>query len=380
MIRSRRWRRHRRLAPPLALLGATFAMGAAAISLGAAGTGRAPAPVAVPPPSTATPAALGSGPHASSVGVNLAIRGIPAIGQPAFSGRLGTAGTQDASDRADYSHDPDHVKSLVTVAKPSGRTSGGAWAATSAPNAFGMALSPRGPELLRIATLHTDARCRPPQVRTTLTKPTVAGVPITAGETQVPVTGAQLGYGRVSTGLLIVRMTRVQRTTSNTAEARAEITIDGTLFGESTRIYSGRIARLVLGDVQAQCPGTASSPEPADLIVRKTVDKARVHVGGPVRYTLTAQNDGGTSMDARFEDDMTRLLRHGVYNADATASKGRLTYQRPRLTWTGHLSPGQEAKITFTITARRVGKMRNVVVWDTPSNRAITQVLPKHAK
>ncbi|WP_051467412.1 DUF11 domain-containing protein [Actinomadura oligospora] len=376
MILSRRWRRHRHLIPPLALFGGTLAMGAAAIGFGAAsgpGPGRTPERMAAPPPPTATPAALRSGPHASSVGVNLTVQGIPAIGQPAFTGRLGTADARDSSGRADYSHDPDHVKSLVTVAKPSGGTSGGAWTAT---NAVGMSLTPRGPELLRIATLRTDARCRPPHVRTTLTKPTVAGIPITDGEKRIPVTGAQLGYDRVSTGVLDVRMTRVQRTTPTTAEARAEITIDGTLFDQNARIYSGPIAHLVLGDVQAQCPGGA--PEPADLRVRKTVNKTSVHVGGTVRYTLTAENDGGTLMDARFQDDMTRLLRHAAYNTDATATKGRLTYRRPHLTWTGHLTPGQKAKITFTVTARRPGKLRNIVTWNTPPGRLVTRVIPTH--
>ncbi|MFC5187675.1 DUF7927 domain-containing protein [Actinomadura harenae] len=389
MILSRRWRRHRHLAPPLALLGATLAMGAAVITLGAAGTGHPPAyPPVTPSATTSSSTALRPGPYASLVAVNLTVHGVPAIGQPAFAGRLGTADTEDAADgrRADYSHDPDHVKSLVTVAKPSGGTSGDAWDATSDTDAFGMALAPRGPELLRIATLRTDARCRPPRTRNTLTEPTIAGIPIGDGAKRVPVTGAQLGYDRVSTGVLNVTMTRVQRTTPATAEARAEIAIDGTLYDETSRIYSGPIARLVLGDVHAQCTGASPSstprptPRPAELSVRKTVDKDHVRAGGVVRYTLTVENDGGKPMDAHFVDNMARILRRGDYNGDATATRGRVAYLRPRLTWTGRLAPGQKAKVTFTATARRVGTMRNVVIWGAPSGHVVTKVIPRRPR
>lgn len=382
MILSRRWRRHRRLAAPLAVLAGTFVMGGATIGLAVAGNGSAPTLLPATMTAPTTSAAFRGEPRASDIGVALTVTGIPAIGQPAFSGRLGTATSGDATDRraSDYSHDPDSVKSLVKVANPSGGASGdtvsGAWDATSDPNALALALHRGGPELLRIPNLHTYVRCQPPhapQVQNHVTAPTFADVPITDGENSIRTTGERLGYDRVSHAVLGVAMTRVRRTTPNTAaESRVEIAVDGTLFDRDTQIYSGPIARLVLGDVRAHCPGDtaalppAHTPSPGVLKIRKTADKRHVRVGGTVRYTFIAQNTGESPMDAHFTDDLTKLLRHGTYNHDATATRGKTAYTKSHLTWTGRLTPGQKAQITFTATAHTPGKMHNVTVTRNP--------------
>src|SRR4029077_10288575 len=39
-----------------------------------------------------------------------------------------------------------------------------------------------------------------------------------------------------------------------------------------------------------------------------------------------------------------------AYNNDAAATRGAVTFTSPTLTWTGDLTPGQAATITFTVT------------------------------
>ncbi|MCP2340752.1 DUF11 domain-containing protein [Actinomadura rupiterrae] len=392
------------LAAPLAAAVAAIAMAAATIGLAVATTGSATGSAPASAPGSALASARRAGPRSSTVGVNLDVTGIPAIGQPAFTGRLGTATTGDATERdqADYAHDPDGVKSLVTIANPSGSTSGntavGAWDATSDPNVFAMSLKPGAPQVLDVAAVHTYAQCEPPhapQVQNYVTAPTFAERLLADGENSVDVTGAQLGYPDVTTGTLKVTMTRVQKTTPDTAaEARVVFDIEGTLNGARGVLYRGPIAKVVLGDVRAQCTGMSPNPAPGELVVHKSVDKRYVRVGDTVRYTITAQNVGGTTMLAHFTDDMSKVLKHGDYNHDAHATKGRVAYREPYLVWTGRLAPGDTAKITFTVTARSVGRMPNVVVWDrrpvpppptpapkpTESHHTDTDVVPKHVK
>ena len=55
---------------------------------------------------------------------------------------------------------------------------------------------------------------------------------------------------------------------------------------------------------------------------------------------------------ATFSDSMAGLLDDAVYNADATASSGSVSYTSPNLVWTGNLAPGGSANITYSATVR----------------------------
>ena len=44
------------------------------------------------------------------------------------------------------------------------------------------------------------------------------------------------------------------------------------------------------------------------------------------------------------------MLANAVYNADAAATAGTVSYASPNLTWTGNLAVGAAATITYTVT------------------------------
>jgi len=361
-----------------------------------------------------------AGESASSVGVQLAVHDIPAIGQNAFRGSLGTAKIGDTTGRvqADFGSDPDGVKNYVSIANPSGSVSGDtgvkAWDAASDPNVFTMSLIPgRRPVLLDVPTLHTYARCQPPhapQVQNFITAPTVAGRPISDGKNLISTTGTAIGYPTVAAADLSVTMTRVQKTTPNvSAEAWIDIVIEGLLKDSSGKtIYSGPIASVRLGEVHADCAAvpptpTTPAPTPGKLDVKKTVDKHIVKVGGKVVYTITETNVGGTTLKAAtFTEDLTDVLRNGEI-VDIEASSGKVDYNPPKLTWVGTLDPGESAVVRITVKALHVGRMWNVVVWPitptpipkptvTPTppkppkpkpsgkRRVVVRVVPRHVK
>lgn len=109
-----------------------------------------------------------AGEEASNTGVRLTLPAIPLVHQPAFSGTLGTAkiGATTGRVNADYSNDPDGVRTYVKIANPSGGVSGDtgvdAWDATSDPAVFAMRLIPSGREVLEVPNTHTYAQCQPP--------------------------------------------------------------------------------------------------------------------------------------------------------------------------------------------------------------------------
>ncbi|MBO2453775.1 DUF11 domain-containing protein [Actinomadura barringtoniae] len=343
-----------------------------------------------------------AGGSASSVGVQVAMHDIPAIGQKAFQGKIGIAkiGATTGRVQADYGSDPDGVKNYGTIANPSGDASGntdvGAWDAASDPNVLSISLIPGGrPVLLNVPTLHTYAQCQPPhapQVQNFITAPTVAGQPINDGKNSISTTGAAIGYPSVATADLTVTMTRVQKTTPNvSAEAWVDIVIEGTLKDSTGKtVYAGPIASFRLGEVHADCaaapptpPTTDPIPEPAKLDLTKTVDKHVVKVGGKVVYTLTETNVGGTTAKAAtFTEDLTDVLRNGEI-VDIQASTGKVHYNPPKLVWVGTLDPGESAVVRITVKAVHVGRMWNAVVWPirpTPTPTPTPTVTPTPPK
>ena len=68
-------------------------------------------------------------------------------------------------------------------------------------------------------------------------------------------------------------------------------------------------------------------------------------------YTITVTDTGQTPYTgAVVTDDLTGLLDDAAYGADAAATSGVVSYASPVLTWTGNLTPGQAATITYTVT------------------------------
>jgi uncharacterized repeat protein (TIGR01451 family) len=78
---------------------------------------------------------------------------------------------------------------------------------------------------------------------------------------------------------------------------------------------------------------------------------ASVAPGGTVSYTITVTNSGQTAYTgATFTDPLTSVLANAVYNANASATAGTVSYTSPNLTWTGNLAVGAVATITYTVT------------------------------
>ncbi|MEV3936373.1 GEVED domain-containing protein [Glycomyces sp. NPDC049804] len=89
----------------------------------------------------------------------------------------------------------------------------------------------------------------------------------------------------------------------------------------------------------------------AALDIEKTAATAAAGPGDTVAYTITIANTGQAAyIGATVTDDLTAVLDDAVYNGDAGADAGTMSYSAPVLTWTGDLEPGATATITYTVT------------------------------
>ena len=87
------------------------------------------------------------------------------------------------------------------------------------------------------------------------------------------------------------------------------------------------------------------------LTIVKTASTATPVPGQTVTYTITVTDSGQTPYTgATFTDDLTGALDDVTYNGDAAASAGSVSYTAPALTWTGDLTPGAVATITYSVT------------------------------
>jgi large repetitive protein len=68
-------------------------------------------------------------------------------------------------------------------------------------------------------------------------------------------------------------------------------------------------------------------------------------------YTITVADTGQTPYTAAtVTDDLTGVLDNAAYNHNAATGTGTVSYASPTLTWTGDLTPGATATITYTVT------------------------------
>jgi len=104
------------------------------------------------------------------------------------------------------------------------------------------------------------------------------------------------------------------------------------------------------GTTTAPCRNTIAVLTPA-LSITNGVDTATVVPGGTMHYTITINNSGQTAYTGiTVSDALSGLLDDAVYNGDAAASIGTVSYASPTLTWTGTLAPGDTATVTFSAT------------------------------
>ncbi|OXM50014.1 hypothetical protein CFP71_29190 [Amycolatopsis thailandensis] len=157
--------------------------------------------------------------------------------------------------------------------------------------------------------------------------------------------------------------------------------------GASTTLkYSVKVKNPVTGDhelrntVSTNTPGTCppQSGDPAcstvtpvpGISLEKKADKATANPGDVVKYTVTVRNTGKTKLaGATFTDDLTEVLDDAVFQKDGAATTGSVTYEEPKLTWTGDLEIGQTATVTYSVKVTKTdgdGKLTNVITTDTP--------------
>ncbi|MEK8104138.1 hypothetical protein NKG94_01560 [Micromonospora sp. M12] len=105
-----------------------------------------------------------------------------------------------------------------------------------------------------------------------------------------------------------------------------------------------------VGSIDPRCSVRVAILIPG-LGITKTADTATVTAGGTVTYTITVTNTGQSPYTgATLADSLAGVLDDAVYNADATASSGLLSYAAPVLTWTGDLPVAAVAVITYSVT------------------------------
>ncbi|MFJ9696295.1 LPXTG cell wall anchor domain-containing protein [Kitasatospora sp. NPDC101183] len=97
-------------------------------------------------------------------------------------------------------------------------------------------------------------------------------------------------------------------------------------------------------------PACSTTTPVGGLAVKKTADKARAKAGDTVTYTVTITNTGAIDLPrSTFNDDLTQVLDDAAYNGDAKATSGTLAYRSPDLSWTGDLTVGQSATVTYSV-------------------------------
>ena len=107
-------------------------------------------------------------------------------------------------------------------------------------------------------------------------------------------------------------------------------------------------------------PGTTTNPvNVPGFSVSKSADPqtgTAVDPGSVITYTVTGINTGETALDpVRITDDLSDVLAHAVYNADAVATIGGELVTAPQvddgeLSWIGALEVGQDVTITYSVT------------------------------
>ncbi|MGW5868716.1 DUF7927 domain-containing protein [Streptomyces sp. NPDC055239] len=103
------------------------------------------------------------------------------------------------------------------------------------------------------------------------------------------------------------------------------------------------------GDTYVPSALALSVPVP-DLEVTKTASPKKVKPGGTLTYTVKAKNISKLNYpNAKFSDDLTDNLDDATYNHDAKATTGKVSYTRPRISWTGDIPAGRTATVTYSV-------------------------------
>ena len=129
------------------------------------------------------------------------------------------------------------------------------------------------------------------------------------------------------------------------------------------------------GSADPRCTSTVNVVIPGLTIV-KTANVATTTPGSVVGYTVTITDSGQTTYSgAVVTDDLTGILNDAVYNGDALATAGSVSYAAPVLTWTGSLAPGASATITYSVTVNNPDTGGKVLI-NTVASSAVGSTCP----
>ena len=104
------------------------------------------------------------------------------------------------------------------------------------------------------------------------------------------------------------------------------------------------------GGTDPRCTTTVNVLTPA-LAITKTATVTTTTPGSTVGFTIKVDDTGQTPYTAiTVTDPLGGVLNDGTYGNNASATSGSVSYASPTLTWTGDLTPGATATITFSVT------------------------------
>ncbi|MDX3387618.1 GEVED domain-containing protein [Streptomyces niveiscabiei] len=126
------------------------------------------------------------------------------------------------------------------------------------------------------------------------------------------------------------------------------------------------------GTTNSDCSATLGVPQ---FSVTKTASTNHPLPGQDVTYTVTVHNTGSVAYpDAVWSDDLSGVLDDAVYEGDAAASSGSVSYASPVLKWTGDIPVGGTATVTYTVRTKSDpaqlgdGVLANTVTSTSPGN------------
>lgn len=126
--------------------------------------------------------------------------------------------------------------------------------------------------------------------------------------------------------------------------------------GPHSNFFGGAVAQasvynypLIAAQVAAHY-GAATNPV-SGLTIAETASVASTAPGNVVTYTITVTNTGAIPLTAaNFTDSLTGVLDDASSDKDASATAGTVSYSSPSLSWTGALTVGASAVITYSVT------------------------------
>ncbi|WP_030917066.1 DUF11 domain-containing protein [Streptosporangium amethystogenes] len=120
-----------------------------------------------------------------------------------------------------------------------------------------------------------------------------------------------------------------------------------------------RLSGELVGGEDSNCEAGSTDPACGDLdepglpllYVLMTADRETVDPGEVVAYTVTVGNVGTAAYQgAALTGELSRVLDDAIYNGDARATDGTVSYGASKLAWTGDIPAGETVTITYSVT------------------------------